>query len=102
MPPAVTDQPSRAVAKWPRVAVAAVSRSATRSPSNTIVVRIASSAAVTCHVGEPVPSHVSGSPVGPTGGESPQAWAVRARAATTAVAIRVATPRLRAAITSTG
>jgi thiol-disulfide isomerase/thioredoxin len=90
MPPAVIDQPSRDVAKWPIVAVAAVSRSGTRTPPKTIVVAMVSTAPVADHVGRAVPSQSSGSPVGPTGGDNPQARAVSARAANTVVA-RLAT-----------
>jgi hypothetical protein len=49
------------------------------------VVDIVSTAAVTDQVGGEVPSQSSGRPVGPTGGDSPQARAVCARAASTIV-----------------
>lgn len=62
-----------------------------------------STAAVTCQVGGPLPSHISGKPVGPTGGDIPHAWLVRARAATIAseTATEIPTIAFRFAIAHT-
>jgi hypothetical protein len=49
---------------------------------------------VTDQVGAAVPSQASGSPVGPTGGDKPQAWAARARAAIAIAANAMATTSL--------
>ena len=81
MPPALIDQPSRGVAKWPTVAVAVSSSARTRTPPNTMSVDMPPTEPLTCQVGGSLPSQVAGKPVGPTGGDRPQAWAVSARAA---------------------
>jgi thiol-disulfide isomerase/thioredoxin len=60
-------------------------------------VAIVSIAPVTDQVGGAVPSQSSGSPVGPTGGDNPQARAVSARTANTIVARRVAAIAARVA-----
>jgi hypothetical protein len=87
MPPALADQPSRGDEKFPTVAVVATCSTASRVLlSNTICVEKPLTEPVTCQVDGSLPSHCAGNPVGPTGGDSPQARAVWARAITIAAA----------------
>jgi hypothetical protein len=55
--------------------------------SNTICVENPLTEPVTCQVDGSLPSHCAGNPVGPTGGDSPHARAVWARAIMTAAAM---------------
>jgi len=72
----------------PIVAVAASWSTAIRVLSSKLIcVEKPLTEPVTCQVGGSLPSHAAGSPVGPTGGDSPQACAVWARAITIAAAM---------------
>ena len=70
----------------PTVAVAASCSTSSRVLPKLICVENPLTAPVTCQVGGALPSHSPGRPVGPTGGDVPQACAERARAARTAAA----------------
>ena len=89
-PPAVIDQPSRGDGKLPTDAVVASCWTDTRVPLNTMSVENPLTVPLTCQVGGSLPSHCPGKPVGPTGGERPQARAVCARIASTAATVALA------------
>jgi hypothetical protein len=89
-PPAVIDQPNRGDGKLPTDAVVASCWTASRVAPKSMSVENPLTVPLTCQVGGSLPSHCPGKPVGPTGGDTPQACAVCARAMVMIAAIAAA------------